>query len=93
MQDPPDESITVAGTETDKLSNKMHINRDIPRLGTINLLQALKSVQAKLLIFSAFFYLFICLFSPHSALPHRFALAQHVFVDPLRVARLEIQFW
>lgn len=52
----------------------------------IYIFQTLKSIQTKpLKIFSFIFSL--------SASPHRFALAPHVFVDPLRVARLEIQFW
>lgn len=49
--------------------------------------QPLKSIQAKPLKFSLFYFFSL------GASPHRFALAPHVFVDPLRVARLEIQFW
>lgn len=39
------------------------------------------------------FHCFIYISFLLAALSHRFAFAPHVFVDPLRVARLEIQFW
>lgn len=82
------ESIILVETETDN-PLKMYPNGYVTRMNDWvlkNYFLALMSIEAKHLIFTALLYFLL------SALPHTFAPAPHVFVDPFRVARLEIQF-